>query len=125
MISQFRSTQKVSGGKYHDFRKKRLADKASGASLTKVDARHKVKAVKTLGGNTKGRVLVAAVANVLDRKTGKHQKAKIKAVLENSANRNYVRRNIVNLGAVIDTELGKAKVTSRPAQDGTVNAVLL
>jgi small subunit ribosomal protein S8e len=28
-------------------------------------------------------------------------------------------------GAIIETEMGKAKVTSRPGQDGVVNAVLL
>ena len=36
-----------------------------------------------------------------------------------------MRRNIINKGAIIDTGLGKAKVTSRPGQTGIVSAILL
>ena len=50
---------------------------------------------------------------------------KIISVVENPANRQYVRRNIVTKGAIVQTEIGKALVTSRPGQDGIVNAVLL
>jgi small subunit ribosomal protein S8e len=46
-------------------------------------------------------------------------------VKKNAANPNYVQRNIINKGAVIQTEMGLAKVTSRPGQDGIVNAVLV
>ncbi|RLF82243.1 30S ribosomal protein S8e, partial [Thermococci archaeon] len=52
-------------------------------------------------------------------------KVKIISVVENPANRQYVRRNIVTKGAIVQTEIGKALVTSRPGQDGIVNAVLL
>jgi small subunit ribosomal protein S8e len=45
--------------------------------------------------------------------------------VENPANPHYVRRNIITKGAVIKTELGNAKVTSRPGQDGVVNAALI
>jgi small subunit ribosomal protein S8e len=45
--------------------------------------------------------------------------------VENQANIHYVRRNIINKGAIIETNLGKARVTSRPGQTGTINAVLL
>ena len=31
----------------------------------------------------------------------------------------------MNKGAIIETKIGKAKVTSRPGQSGTINAVLL
>ncbi|MEK6848627.1 MAG: 30S ribosomal protein S8e, partial [Nanoarchaeota archaeon] len=41
------------------------------------------------------------------------------------ANRHFIRRNIMTKGSVIDTELGKARITSRPGQDGVVNAVLI
>jgi small subunit ribosomal protein S8e len=33
--------------------------------------------------------------------------------------------NIITKGAVIETDAGKARVTSRPGQHGVVNAVLL
>ena len=65
------------------------------------------------------------VANVFDPGTKKSFKVEIKTVLENPADSHFVRRNVITKGAVIDTEKGKAKVTSRPSQDGTVNAVLI
>ena len=57
--------------------------------------------------------------------TKKTHKVKILTVKENSANPNFVQRNIINRGAMIQTEIGLAKVTSRPGQDGAVNAVLV
>jgi len=68
-------------------------------------------------------LLSADVANVFDGK--KYHKSKIKEVVKNKANRHFVRRNILTKGAVIETELGKAKITSRPGQEGMVNAVLV
>jgi small subunit ribosomal protein S8e len=62
---------------------------------------------------------------VSDPRTGVSRKAKILRVIETPANREYARRNIIVKGALIETSLGKAVVTSRPAQDGVVNAVLL
>jgi len=37
----------------------------------------------------------------------------------------FDRRRILTRGAIIDTRLGEAVVTSRPGQDGIVNALLL
>ncbi len=65
----------------------------------------------------------AEVANVSDRK-GKTTKAKILRVKASPANRDYERRGVITKGAVVDTEAGEAKVTSRPTDDGVVNAVL-
>jgi small subunit ribosomal protein S8e len=81
------------------------------------------KKYRTKGGNTKMRMLAAGYANVVDGDTVK--KVKILTVKENPANPNYVQRNIINKGATIQTEAGTARVTSRPGQDGTVNAVLI
>jgi small subunit ribosomal protein S8e len=33
--------------------------------------------------------------------------------------------NIITMGAVIETEIGNARVVSRPGQHGTINAVLI
>ena len=52
-------------------------------------------------------------------------KTEIISVVENPANIHYVRRNIMTKGAIIETELGKAKITSRPGQTGTINAILI
>ena len=124
VLTQYRSKRKTTGGRYKSYRGKRLFETARTASLTKLDTTRNVK-ISTLGGNSKQRLYRAEFANVVDPKTKKHKKIKIKTILESPANRHYVRRNIMTKGTVIDTELGKAKITSRPGQDGTVNAVLV
>ncbi len=85
----------------------------------------KLKKVRTKGNNKKVRVLTSNTAHVVDPKTGKTSKTEIISVSENQANIHYVRRNIMNKGAIIETKLGKAKITSRPGQTGNINAVLL
>ena len=50
---------------------------------------------------------------------------KIKTVIESPDNRHYARENVLTKGAIIDTEAGKARITSRPGQEGVVNAVLI
>ena len=56
---------------------------------------------------------------------GKAKKTKIERVIENPASRHFVRQNVISRGAIIQTPEGLAKVTSRPTQDGVVNAVLV
>ena len=124
MLTQHRSKRKVSGGRYKSYRGKRLFESARMASLTKLGETRLVK-IPTRGGNSRARLLGAEYANVVDPKTKKYKKVKIKTILENPSNRHYVRRNIMTKGTVIDTEIGKAKITSRPGQDGSVNAVLI
>jgi small subunit ribosomal protein S8e len=85
----------------------------------------RAKNIAVRGGNVKTRLLVAQYANVVDPKKKKTAKAKILSVVENQANPHFVRRNIVTKGAVVETELGKVRVTSQPGQDGVVNAVLI
>ncbi|TLZ81848.1 MAG: 30S ribosomal protein S8e, partial [Methanobacteriota archaeon] len=80
---------------------------------------------RTKGANRKVRVLSAEFANVLDRKTSVTKKVKIVTVKANPSNPNFVTRNIITRGATIQTDLGLARVTSRPGQDGVVNAVLV
>jgi len=85
----------------------------------------RLKIVRTRGNNRKTRVKTTNIAYVIDPKNNKTTKTEILSVVENQANIHYVRRNIINKGAIIETKIGKAKVTSRPGQDGTVNAVLI
>jgi small subunit ribosomal protein S8e len=85
----------------------------------------KRKNVPTMGGNRKVRLLQCNVANVTNPKDGKTVSAPIETVIDNTANKHYVRRNILTKGSVIRTPLGTAKVTSRPGQNGVVNAVLI
>tara|TARA_Y100000310_G_scaffold66541_1_gene61866 strand:- start:650 stop:1033 length:384 start_codon:yes stop_codon:yes gene_type:complete len=123
-ISQTRSKKKESGGRYIAYKKKKQYELGREPSLTKVEKKRSMK-IRTLGNNRKIRLLGIDEANVLDPKSKKHKKVKIKTITGSPANKHFVRRNIMTKGAEIDTELGKAKVTSRPGQDGTVNAVLI
>ena len=123
-IWQGKSVRKITGGRYKPFRKKRKFELGREPAETKV-GKVRAKVIRVRGGNIKVRLFEAQYANVVDPKTGKSQKVEIKKVVENQANPHYVRRNIITKGAIILTELGEARVTSRPGQDGTVNAVLL
>jgi len=119
-----RTGKKPSGSRYKSVGSKRLHQKGSLPTLTKIGAQ-KVKTSKTKGGGLKMKVKEANVANIYDPKSKKYTKSAIKSVIESTASRHFVRRNIIVKGTVIETEAGKAKVTSRPGQSGTVNAVLI
>jgi small subunit ribosomal protein S8e len=43
----------------------------------------------------------------------------------NAASKDLNRRHILTKGAVVETELGNAKITSRPGQHGTLNGILI
>ncbi|MBS3131370.1 30S ribosomal protein S8e [Candidatus Woesearchaeota archaeon] len=122
--SQDRPNRKQTGAKYVAFKKKRQNELGRQPSLTGLAAK-RAQNIRTMGSNRKVRLLSEDVANLFDPKAKSYTKAKIKTILENPANRHFVRRNIMTKGTVIDTEKGKARVTSRPGQDGMVNAVLV
>lgn len=86
-------------------------------------AEAKIISNRVRGGSDKRIVLSSNVANVMV--DGKAKKVKFTSVTENKADSQFVRRNTVTKNAVILTELGKARVTSRPGQDGMINAVLI
>ncbi len=79
--------------------------------------------VRTLGSNNKVRLLSTEDANLVDPDGSNTQVSKILDVIKNPASRDFTRRNVITKGAIIETEAGRAKVTSRPGQDGVVNAV--
>lgn len=124
-ISQQKSLRKISGGRLKKgARKQKAYELGRDPALTKL-GKKRAKYIRTKGSHIKARVLSADTANLYDPKSKKYEKVKIKSVLENPANRQFVRRNIMTKGAVIDTEKGKAKITSRPGQHGAVDAVLV
>lgn len=124
VVIQGRSRRKITGAKKRPRRKKRIYETGSRPTHTTLEEK-KLQVSRTKGGNKKIRLQHINVANVLDNKTKKSTKSKILNILENPANRHYVRRNILTKGTLIETEKGKAKVTSRPGQEGSVNAVLV
>ncbi len=121
---QGRSKRKPSGGRYRPLRKKRKFEIGREQQYAFLGP-HKVKLYRVRGANQKVRILNAEWANVTDPKTGKTKRAKILTVKDNPSNPHFVTRNIVTRTATIVTELGTARVTSRPGQDGVINAVLV
>ena len=124
MINQFRSKRKISGGRYIAFRKKRKANLGRESTFTKLGER-KVKVIRTRGANKKQKVFQEKKINVLNKKDNSYKVVEIQDVIDNTANRNYIRRKIITKGAVVKTELGNVKITSRPGQTGTLNGVLV
>lgn len=122
-ISQFRSKRKVSGGRYKS-QVKKLKHKGNIPSLTNLAPKH-IKLERMRGGHLKAKLLANDIANVYNPKTKKFEKLKIITITENPANRHFIRRNIMTKGAIIKTDKGLAKITSRPGQEGTINAILV
>jgi len=120
---RLRSRRKPTGGLLRPHRKKRRADRGRDFTATKVGEEEKRKVLRVRGGNKKVVLLQAAYANVKTDESVK--RARIIRVVKNPANRQFARQNIITKGAIIETEMGLAKVTSRPSQVGVVNAVLL
>jgi small subunit ribosomal protein S8e len=122
MKHQGRSKRKRTGGRRKpSSNKKRYQLGREPAETTVGEPRFRV--IDSRGNETKVRALSTNVAQIADG--GETVEAEIENVVENPANINYVRRNIITKGAVIETSEGTARVTSRPGQVGHVNAVLV
>jgi small subunit ribosomal protein S8e len=116
------STRKRTGGRRRHASDKKKHQLGSEPTETRVGAR-KLKAVDARGDTTKVRAIETDTASVAV--DGEVVAATIENVSENPSNPNYARRNIITKGAIIETSEGRARVTSRPGQDGQVNAVLV
>ena len=122
--SQSQSKKKPSGGKLVKSRKKKFYELGRDATLTKLGKTSK-RTLRVRAGIKKEILLNVDIINVYDSKSKKHKKVKIKNVLENPANRHYVGRNILTKGTLVDTELGKVRITSRPGQEGCLSGVVV
>lgn len=116
--------RKPTGGKRRPYRDKRRYERGGDPALTLIGDRE-VRIKRVRGGGIKYSLASEHYANVMDTETGICKKVKILRVVANKANRDYERRGVITKGAIIETEIGKAKVTSRPGQNGIVNAILL
>ncbi len=114
--------RKITGGKYHRNRKKRLFEKQTQERIVPLRAT-KRKNLRVTGGHIKTILLSTDEANLIVN--GKAKKVKIKNVIETPQNIFLARQNRLMKGAIIETDAGKAKITNRPSQEGHVNAVLL
>ena len=122
MKDQGRSTRKRTGGRLRPSHKKKKHELGRQPTETTV-GEAQLRTIDARGNTQKVRALSTDVATVATG--GETVKAEIQDVVENDANPNYVRRNIVTKGALVETSEGRARVTSRPGQTGNVNAVLV
>ncbi len=121
--SQHISKRKSSGGRYISARTKRKFELSGKSTQTKLSEVIKKKVKRILGGNKKQSTLSTNTINVAD-KNGKITKTEILNVVDNPANPHLVRRNILTKGAIVETKIGRAKITSRPGQEGVINGIL-
>lgn len=119
-----RSRRGPTGKMLRRMRKKRKMDRGNDFLQTKIKER-RVKINRTRGGGIKLNLLSANEINVADPSTKKIRKAKIITVEKNPANPHYVRMNVITKGAIVKTDIGSVRVTSKPGRDGVVNGVLL
>lgn len=117
------SKRKSTGGRIVKSRGKRRTEISSEKQYA-VIGESKNKIYRKTGDNQTIRVLSENKISVNDPKTGKTKLVEINNVVENPSNPNYVRRNILVKGAIVDTELGLVKISSRPGQDGVINGIL-
>lgn len=122
MKDQGRSKRKRTGGRLRPSHKKKRHQLGRQPTETTV-GEPRFRVVDSRGSKKKVRALSTNVAQVAD--DGEVNEADIENVVDNPSNVNYIRRNIITKGAIIDTSEGRARVTSRPGQDGQVNAVLV
>ena len=115
--------RKISGGRYISNRKKKLYEMVGQKRLVKL-SEDKVKSKRVKGGNRKTFMLGAKFINV-KTKDKKIKKVQIKNVIETPSNRFLARQNIITKGTIVQTELGKIKVTNRPTQEGVLNGILI
>ena len=117
-----RKGRKVSGGKYKKRRKKKSYEEAGQKRILKI-GNEKRKTQRIKGGNRKTFFLKAKFVNI--RNDGKTQRTEIKNVLETPSNRFLARQNILTKGTIVETAVGKVKITNRPSQEGVVNGILV
>ncbi|MHB1649251.1 MAG: 30S ribosomal protein S8e [Thermoplasmataceae archaeon] len=123
-IFQGQARKKFTGGKLRSSRSKRRYELGREPTLTRIGPQSSRK-VRALGGNVKIALMRGDNANVFNPREKTTTKMKIITVKENPSNPHYVQRNIMNKGTIIMTDAGAARITSRPGQDGVINAVLL
>jgi small subunit ribosomal protein S8e len=114
--------RKISGGRYIANRKKKSCEIQGQKRIIKLgDDKRKIKRIR--GGNIKVFLLKAKAINL--KVKDKIKKAEIKNVLETPSNKFLARQNILTKGTIVETDLGKARITNRPTQEGCINGILI
>ena len=122
------SRRKPSGGRLkrpNRYRGKRRTEVSSEAQYAYIGEKDDRKMYRKNAGSLTARLLSADTVNVNLPKEGKTVKATINSVIANDADPNFIRRNIVTKGSIVDTSMGKVKITSRPGMHGVISGILL
>ncbi len=116
------SGRKITGGRYKTPKKKRLTGRQNQARIVKLGEK-RTKIIRGRGGLKK---LVSLSGNTINVISGKKTvQTKIKNVIETPANAFLARQNVLIKGAIVETDLGRCKITNRPSQEGMVQGILL
>ena len=117
------SGRKISGGRYKREKKKKKYSLGRQERIVKI-GEVKRKTLRTRGGNEKVVLLKSNEINLIG-KNKKSKKTKILNVIETPSNRFLARQNILTKGAIVETSEGKARITNRPSQEGSVQGILI
>jgi len=116
--------KRKTGGAMTTSRKKRKFELGSNPMMTRFGP-GKQHFSEMKGGEFKLRSASAEYANVYDPSSKATKRVRITDIIANTASPHFVRRGIITKGTTVETELGLARVSSRPSQTGVVNAVLV
>ncbi|MGY5854589.1 MAG: 30S ribosomal protein S8e [Candidatus Thorarchaeota archaeon] len=119
-----RSGRKSTGARLRRFRSKRKHEMGRTPTETLM-GETKRRVVDSKSSRDKMPALRINIVNLTDPKKNETSRAELLDVEENKANMDYQRRKVITKGTIIKTSKGRAVVTSRPGQDGVLNATLL
>ena len=122
------SRRKPSGGRLkrpNRYRGKRRTEVSSEAQYAYIGEKDDRKMYRKNAGSQTTRLLSANTVNVNNPKEGTTVKATINSVIATDADPNFIRRNIVTKGSIVDTSMGEVKITSRPGMHGVASGILL
>jgi small subunit ribosomal protein S8e len=119
-----RSSRTSTGSRVHKFRSRRKFEMGRVPTETLM-GEAKRRTIDSKGKMKKMPALALKYVNLTDPKSNTTTRVEILDVENNPANMDYQRRKVITRGTVIKTSKGSARVTSRPGQDGILNAVLV
>ncbi len=119
-----RSGRASTGARLKRFRSKRKYEMGRVPTETLM-GEPKRKVIDSKGTHKKRPALRLNMVNVTNPKKNVTLRAELLDIEENKANMDYQRRKVITRGTIIKTSKGRARVTSRPGQDGVLNAVLI
>ncbi len=124
MKQQRFSRRKYTGAKYHSYRRFRKREMGRDPTETKIGPK-KTEIIRAHGGALVQKILSVKYINAYIPKEKKIKKLEIKKFIQNDASIDYQRRGILTRGAIVETDMGKVKITSRPGQIGSLSGVLI